>query len=123
MSIHREKLEAVVQRAIQDILGRGLHDPRIKGLVSVTRVQLSADLADATVFVSITPEEHETLTMHGLKAATAHVRSGLGRIAHLRRVPRVAFKLDASHKQEVQILGELSRLRQEGDDMQGNSES
>ncbi len=115
MSVHSDKIESVLIQAIQEVLGRGLHDPRVRGMISVTRIQLSSDYAYATVFVSIMPRDRESLTMHGLQAAAAHLRRQVAGRVRLRRMPELAFKLDRSLKAEAEIL---RVLREDEDDLQ-----
>ena len=111
MSVHGEQTKSVLIRALQEIFSRGLNDPRVRGLVSVTRVNLSADYADATVWVSVMPAEHGTLTLHGLRHAATHIRTEVGRRARLRRTPRLAFKLDESIKKEAAVLHAIDEAR------------
>ena len=98
---------SVLRRAIQQVLSRGLNDPRVQGLVSVTRVQVSDDLSDATVSVSVMPAERAELTMHGLRHAARHIRTEVGRSVKMRRVPRFSFRLDESLKKEAQIIAAI----------------
>ncbi len=107
MSVHADKIESVLRRAIQEVLSKGLHDPRVRGMISVTRLRLSGDFADVTVFVSIHPVEHAELSMHGLRAATAHVRRQVAGRVRLRRMPKLTFKIDESIKKESEILQAL----------------
>ena len=86
---------------------RGFHDPRIRGLISVTRVSVAPDLGDATIMVSVLPEAQAELTMHGLRHAASRVRSELGKRVQLRRVPRLSFKLDQSLKKEAATLAAI----------------
>ena len=58
--------------------------------------------ANATVFVSVIPPEHEELTLHGLRHAASHLRTAVGRQVRMRRVPALAFKRDPSLKTQVQ---------------------
>lgn len=104
MGVQADRIEAQLRRAVQEVLARGLSDPRVRGIISVTRVGLSPDLADATVYVSVHPADQVTLTMHGLRAAGAHVRAQVARSIALRRVPRITFKLDASRRREADTL-------------------
>ena len=60
---HRiEKIESTLARAIQQVISQGLHDPRAGGLISVLRVNVAQDMANATAFVSVYPEEKAELT-------------------------------------------------------------
>ena len=113
MSQSNDQMASALKRAIQQVLVRGLNDPRVRGLVSVTTVTVSEDLADATVFISVLPEEHADLTIHGLRHATAHIRTSIGKIIRVRRMPRIAFKLDHSLKRESEIIATINRVREE----------
>ena len=56
-----DQVASLIQRAVQAVLGRGLGDPRIRGLVSVTKVRLdhalSFDAALAEAREDDAPEE------------------------------------------------------------------
>ena len=77
MTVRNVQVASIIQRAVQVLLTRGLSDPRVRGLVSVTRVSVTPDLAQATVFVSVIPNTRAELTMHGLRHAAKHIRSAL----------------------------------------------
>ena len=98
------QVESLLQRTVAEVLQRGLADPRIKGLVSVTRVEASSDLKTAKVFVSVTPERHEPLTMHGLKDATRYVQNLVKQKVALRLVPHLRFEVDESLKRQNAVL-------------------
>ncbi len=49
----QEKVARVVKEAVSDAIANHLNDPRIGGFVSVTRVDMAADLRNADVFLSI----------------------------------------------------------------------
>jgi len=49
----QEKVARVVKEAVSDAIAHRLSDPRIEGFVSVTRVEMSPDLRNANVFLSI----------------------------------------------------------------------
>src|SRR3990170_227617 len=79
MSLRREKLQELFKEEASAILQRRLRDPRI-GFVSVTEVELSADLRHAKIFVSVLgDEEAKRRTMEALDRAAGFVRSELGR--------------------------------------------
>jgi len=49
----QEKVARVVKEAVSDAITHHLSDPRIEGFVSVTRVEMSPDLRNAKVYLSI----------------------------------------------------------------------
>ncbi len=103
MSHRVEQITSTIQRAVQTVISRGLNDPRVRGLVSVTKVLVDDDLSKATVFVSVMPAKHGELTMHGLRAATKRIRRDVGGVIRLRRVPRLSFRLDDSIKRQSEL--------------------
>jgi ribosome-binding factor A len=113
MSQRTEQLGSLIRRAVQDMLIRGLNDPRIRGLVSVTAVHVTDDLADATIDVSVLPAEHGSLTLHGLRHAAPHIRRELSRELTVRRIPRLDFRLDESLKKASEVYASLHEVRAE----------
>jgi ribosome-binding factor A len=108
MSLHTDQVASVLRRAVQQVITRGLNDPRVRGLISVTKVHVSGDLADATVSVSVMPAEQAELTLHGLRHAARHIRTEVGRSVQMRRVPRLSFKLDESLKNEARVIAAIN---------------
>jgi ribosome-binding factor A len=107
---HRPKqVASSLQRAIQQVIGRGLQDPRVRGLITVTDVRVSEDLRDATVLISVSPEEHETLTLHGVKSAAKHIRRQAGEIVRMRSLPTLHFKIDRSSKEHAAVIAAINR--------------
>ncbi|MCB9845437.1 MAG: 30S ribosome-binding factor RbfA [Phycisphaeraceae bacterium] len=115
MSRRTQQVASLLERAISEVIARGLADPRIRGLISVTRVTVSEDLRQSTVYVSVFPEAHEQLALHGLQDAAKHIRREAGERVSLVRMPGLAFKLDHSLKRQAQVDQALSRARYEVD--------
>jgi ribosome-binding factor A len=108
MSHRKDQIESLLQRAVAQVLQRGLADPRIKGIISVTEVDVSPDLRNATVSVSILPEQHEALTMHGLRDATLHIQRQVNKQLALRAVPHLTFEVDKGLKKQAELLAAIS---------------
>jgi ribosome-binding factor A len=109
MTVQQDKVASLLSRAVQEVLGRGLNDPRIRGLVSVTKVSVSPDLADATIGVSVIPVEHASTTLHGLRHAARHLRTEVGHRTRLRRTPRLHFELDEGLKKQAEVLAAINK--------------
>ena len=103
MSHRQDQIAAALHRAVQTVLSRGLQDPRVKGLVSVTRVTIDEDLSRASVYVSVLPGEQGPLTLQGLQHAAVRIRSQLNRLVKLRRIPHLKFRLDESIKMQASL--------------------
>jgi len=76
------------------MIARELKDPRL-GLVTVTRVEVSADLSHARVHVGVLGGEAErTKGLAVLQGAAGFVRRELGRRLRVRQVPEIEFRYD-----------------------------
>jgi ribosome-binding factor A len=72
--------------------------------VTVTGVEVSADLKNATVFVSVLgSEEDARQAMQGLESASGFLRRELGRCLNMRVTPELVFRYDRSYEQGLKI--------------------
>lgn len=81
------------------------------GLVSVTRVEVSADASHCRVYVSVMGSEAERgSTMRALEHAKGFIRSKLGEELTIRHIPDIQFVLDRSIEQGDHVLALLDKL-------------
>ena len=104
-TVRQLKVASQLQRIIATVLLRDVADPRIDGLVSVTKVAVSKDLREAGVFVSVlggtrTP----TTVLEGIKSAGRHIQAEAAKGLTLRYAPRLSFHLDESLKKQAEML-------------------
>jgi ribosome-binding factor A len=87
------RVNELVKEVLADELER-LSDPRL-GFVTVTGVDVSADLRQATVYYSVLgPGEAHEESAEALRSASAHLRSTLGRQVRLKYLPNLVFTED-----------------------------
>jgi len=110
-----DKVSAQLQRAVQQVIIRGLSDPRARGLITVTKVEVSRDLRDATIRISVLPHEHEKLTLHALKDASKHIRREAGELMAMHRLPAFHFKLDSSLRKQAEVIEALAQNAPQND--------
>jgi len=120
-----------IQRELSDLIRLDLDDPRV-GLVTITDVEVTGDLAHAKVFFTVLDEASKTAddahrgatvdrpagpsagpapdpktdTLAGLQRAAGFLRAQLGHRLLLRSVPQLHFTYDESVERGVR----LSRL-------------
>jgi ribosome-binding factor A len=111
---------AQVASLLQGEIQRGIADPRVRGLVTVLGVDLSQDLEDATVRVSVLPGELGPLTVQGLSHASAHFRRAVQEGARLRHVPRLRFELDESLKRAAALDAAVRAATEKNPDEETN---
>jgi len=113
MSRRTEQIGSLLRTAVQEVIARGFQDPRIRGLITITDLTVSPDLKAATIMISVLPEDRQDLTLHGLRAAAAHIRHEVSERLDLRVTPHLHFKLDASLKKQAGVFEALSRVAEE----------
>ncbi len=103
MSHRIEQAESLLHRAVAQVLQRQVSDPRIMGLVGVTRVKVLPDFKRADVYVTVMPEQYEKRTLAGLRHATIHIQGKVNKLVALRTVPHLRFELDRSIKNQAAV--------------------
>ncbi len=104
MSHRIAQIESTVHRALAQVLTRDINDPRITGMVSITRLDIAPDMKSGKAFVSVLPEKYESRTIAGLNDAASHIHRKLKDQLALRVVPRLTYKLDRSLKTQAKVL-------------------
>jgi ribosome-binding factor A len=85
-----------IQRELAALIHDEIKDPRL-GMVSVTAVMVSRDLAHAKVYVSVLGDPEQTdASISVLSHASGFLRHRLGKILHIRVIPELRFYLDRS---------------------------
>jgi ribosome-binding factor A len=94
VSRRTDRLAEEIRAEVAGIIGNGLKDPRI-GFVTVTRVDLTADLRTARVFVGVLGDEAQrSKTLAGLGQAAGFIRREIGRRIRIRHTPELQFRYD-----------------------------
>lgn len=115
MSRRTEQLASVLREEIQRVIDRGINDPRVTGLVTVTEVRVSEDLADATILVSFLPADKADLCLHGIRAAGSYIRNQAGKNVRSRKLPRFHFDADDRSRKQAEVMQALIKVREENE--------
>jgi ribosome-binding factor A len=95
-----------VNESVRAVVAEGLgelKDPRI-GMVTVTGVHVTPDLAEARIFISVLGNEKKRkATLAGLDSARGVLQAKLGRQLSLRRTPMLTFSYDDSVERGVRM--------------------
>ncbi|HEX5513810.1 MAG TPA: 30S ribosome-binding factor RbfA [Gammaproteobacteria bacterium] len=110
-----------LQRELAELIRDEINDPRI-GMVTVSAVEVTRDLAHAKVFVAVLGADAEQIaaSLEALKSAAGFLRKLLGQRLRLRTVPALHFQYDDSFDRGArlsQLIHEaVSRDQRDGDD-------
>ena len=95
MSFHQERLEKIIIREVSTILMNS-KDERLR-FVIVTNAHLTGDLQIATVFYTIIGSDvQKESTKKNLEEAKGYIRSSLGKVLKVKKIPELIFKYDES---------------------------
>lgn len=91
-----ERIEEEIKKIVSRVIGQELKDPRLTGLISVTKVSVTKDLKYCKVFVSMLGTSDVNEAMAALKSSSGLVRREIGNGVRMHSTPEVKFELDDS---------------------------
>lgn len=101
-----------IKKELSVLIQNEVKDPRV-GFVTVTGVDITSDLSQAKVYISIFgDEEKKAESLKGLDKALGYLRTELGKRMRLRHTPELIFKVDESIEYGSRIeklLGEITQ--------------
>lgn len=94
---------------------QGMKDPRIQGFLTVTRLDVTADLDQAKVFISKldSGDGGTKEAVAALQRASGHVRSEIAKRMHIRKAPEFVFFADDGAQYAAHINELLDGLKKE----------
>lgn len=113
MSLRSNRVGEQMKKELGEIIGRKIKDPRI-GFVTVTDVQVTGDLQQAKVFISVLGDDlQRENTLKGLAKAKGFIRSEIGQRIRLRKTPEITFEFDESIDYGNRIENLLYQIKEE----------
>jgi ribosome-binding factor A len=108
------RLGEVIREVASETILFELNDPRIKN-VTVTRAEVSADLQNAKVYVSIMGDDRDAqVCLHGLRNAAGYVQKKVGERVKLRYIPILQFVLDKGVKNSLEVTRLINEALAQG---------
>lgn len=107
------KAAEAIREVVSTAILLELRDPRVRD-VTVTRVEVSADMRNAKVFISVMGDEaKETLSLHGLRNSAGFLQQKVGQRIETRYIPRLVFEIDKGVKNSLKVAELLNQIRRE----------
>ncbi len=98
-SPRQQKINKVIQQELAEMLQGSIRSHGVANLmISVTKVQVTADLSIAKIYLSIFPSEQSENYLNNIRENTTQIRHDLSQRMknQLRRVPNLHFYIDDS---------------------------
>ncbi len=106
------RVSELIKSAVSQVLQQEVSDPRV-GFATVTDVEVTPDLREARVYVSVLGEkEQQEQSLAALQRAARFIRGQLGRRVDLRVVPELTFALDSAPARASRVMQLLQELEE-----------
>ena len=90
-----DRIAEEIKKVISEMIQNELKDPRVKGLISITKVTITKDLKFCKVYVSVMGADKEEV-LQGIKSGAGYMRKELGNRVQIRILPELQFVIDDS---------------------------
>jgi len=109
-----EKINSLLKEVLFDVIQKEVRNPNINLFVTVTRVDTSADLYHAKVYVSLIGTEAEKAkVLAALESAAGFIAVHASKQVRMRHFPNLTFKIDTAAEEHFRIEKILADLEQE----------
>ena len=107
-----ERASQLIRSTVSQIIQNELSDPRVSGLISVTRVESSPDLRSAKVYLTISgvSAEKAELSLRGIRHASGFVRTRLASRLAMKSCPTLKICLDNQAKKGIETVDIIDGL-------------
>ena len=107
-----DRVNELLRQEISRLLTLQIKDPRLGGVISITRVLTSNDLRAARVFLSVMGDSvTKQSALEGIRSAATFLRRELRPRLALRYTPFLTFALDESIEEASHLLGIMDSIR------------
>lgn len=111
-----DRITEDIKRELIAIL-REVKDPRVSGMLSIVKVEVSNDLSYCKVYVSaVEGLEVAKDSVKGLKAASGFIRKRLSSSLHIRKTPELTFIADNSIEKGFELFDKLKDIESKDKD-------
>ena len=123
MNIKRiRRISEEIRKIVSELLMRGIKDPRVNPMTSITKVEVTNDLSFVNIFVSVLGDKAvKEETLEGLESAKGFIRKEIGNKIDLRYVPEPIFHLDESIEQGIYMSRLIEKINKEDKEKKGDS--
>jgi len=116
MTRRNERVREAIRRLASEAVHSRLRDPRIKGFITITKVEVTADLRLANIYYSVLGDDKKKrLVAAGLKSAKSFIRGFITNELKLRYATNILFRIDESAERRQRIDTILNKLHEEGE--------
>jgi len=115
MAIKRtDRLNSLIKEVLAEVIREDVKHPQLHHLTTVTRVDISKDLHNAKVYISVIGTENEKqTTISALKSAAGYIAVIASKKVVMRYFPQLTFYIDDSVEKHIQINDLIEKINQD----------
>ena len=112
MSRRTDRINEQLREEISMLLTRSIKDPRLNGVISITRVVSSSDLRTARVYISVMGNQQTKQdALMGIRSAASFLRRELRDRINMKHTPFLTYELDDSLEEADQLLRLMNQVQ------------
>lgn len=106
-----QRLNELIKREVSQLLLKEIEFPR-DVLVTVTRVQVSADLNQAKIYISVIPEKYFTKIFQILNKNISFLQKEINRMLIIKKTPKIKFVEEKETRGAARIEELLEEIKE-----------
>lgn len=112
-----ERLNSLLKEVISDVIRREVKNPHLTSLVTITHVDITRDLRQAKVYVSVIGDaKRKEEALAALRSASGFIGVHASKQVIIRYFPELTFILDDSLEKQMRIEELLSEIKAKRND-------
>lgn len=115
MSKRIKKVNELIKRQLSQLILKEIDFP-LGILVTITRLETSADLNQAKVFIGVIPEEQTDRVFRILNREIYELQQKLNKLLKMRPIPKIEFRKEERTKEAARVEELLEEIQSEKKD-------
>ena len=112
MSRRTDRINEQLREEISAVISRQIKDPRLGGVISITRVESSSDLRSARVYISVLGNDKQRKeALEGLQSAASFLRREIRDRINMKHTPFMTYLLDDSLLEADHLLRLMNDIK------------
>lgn len=109
-----DRLNSLLKEVLSEVIREDVKHPQLHHLSSVTQVDISKDLHNAKVYISVIGTDKEKqLSLAALKSAAGYIAVIASKKVVMRYFPQLTFYIDDSVEKQIQINELIEKINQD----------
>ena len=109
-----KRLNSLLREVLSEVIHQEVKDPRMAPLVTVTNVEITADLHYAKVYISVIgTDKQRRESLEALQSAAGFIAISASKKMVIRYFPALTFHIDTSAENQMRIDTLIDKIKRE----------